>query len=61
MNERDLLIERLLDFGIYKINDKQLFELPIVDLEQELKKSCKIKGMMVKMLGGIKKFSVAYN
>ncbi|MEK4147819.1 Fur-regulated basic protein FbpA [Robertmurraya sp. FSL W8-0741] len=44
MNERDLLIERLLDFGIYKINDKQLFELPIVDLEQELKKIMQNKG-----------------
>ncbi|MGG0719324.1 Fur-regulated basic protein FbpA [Robertmurraya massiliosenegalensis] len=38
MNKRDILIEKLIDFGIFKINDKQLFELPIDDLEQELKR-----------------------
>ncbi|WP_019155714.1 Fur-regulated basic protein FbpA [Robertmurraya massiliosenegalensis] len=38
MNKRDVLIEKLIDFGIFKIKDKQLFELPIDDLEQELKR-----------------------
>lgn len=38
LNKRDVLIEKLIDFGIFKIKDKQLFELPIDDLEQELKR-----------------------
>lgn len=36
--KRDELIDRLLQHGVFKIKDQQLFELSLQDLENELNK-----------------------
>ncbi|TKC19416.1 Fur-regulated basic protein FbpA [Robertmurraya kyonggiensis] len=33
---RDEIIDRLLQYGVFKIKDQQLFELSLQDLENEL-------------------------
>lgn len=35
---KEKLIDKLLSYGVFKIKDKQLFELSIRDLEKELNK-----------------------
>ncbi|WP_449619959.1 Fur-regulated basic protein FbpA [Robertmurraya sp. Marseille-Q9965] len=36
--KRDEIIDRLLQHGVFKIKDQQLFELSLQDLESELNK-----------------------
>lgn len=35
---KEKLIDKLLSYGVFKIKDKQLFELTTKDLEKELKR-----------------------
>ncbi|MCG7345731.1 Fur-regulated basic protein FbpA [Sporosarcina sp. ACRSL] len=34
-NKRDIIIERLVDEGIYKVNGKQLYELSLYELMKQ--------------------------
>ncbi|MFT8321493.1 MAG: Fur-regulated basic protein FbpA [Bacillus sp. (in: firmicutes)] len=38
INQKDILIEKLLDHGIYKKESLHLFELTVIELEEEYNK-----------------------